>query len=176
MPWRMVTDDEIRRLAVPEQLFAYARSYLRAATSLCEQLSQPNAECTLADGAVVLMLSAHAVEVFLKGLLLKRAPAEEVWARGHDIEALTADYQAHFPEPEFAWEVPFRTEYPEGMTAEQIASLVPMRDAPPSVLYRYPVQKTGEDWKGLYAFEPNSFLPVLRRLDDDFTRLRKCAA
>ena len=149
MSWHMVTDSEIQHLTVPEKLFAYAESYLRAATALCEQLVAGNAPCTWADGAVVLMLSAHATELFLKGLLLRRVPEQQVWNRGHDIEGLTAD---------------------------EIATLSPFRDAPPSILYRYPVGKMGKDWNGFYGFEPNSFLPVLRELKHDFTRLRCVAA
>ncbi len=175
MSSHMVTDSEIRHLTVPERLFAYAESYLRAATALCEQLVAGNAPCTWADGAVVLMLSAHATELFLKGLLLGRVPEQQVWNRGHDIEGLTADLHKHFPEAEFGWEVPFRTEYPGNMTADEIAMLSPFRDAPPSILYRYPVGKSGKDWNGFYGFEPNSFLPVLRELKHDFTRLR-CAS
>ena len=176
MYWRMITDSEIRDLPVPEKLFAYAESYLRAATALCEQLTMEETPCTWADGAVVLMLSAHATEIFLKGILLHRCPEKEIWKRAHDIEGLTVDFRTHFPEAEFEWEVPFRTEYPENTSAEEIAALAPSRDADPSVLYRYPVGKTGKDWKGLYGFEPNSFLPVLRTLKHDFDRLRRVAA
>lgn len=170
----MVTDSEIRQLAVPDKMFAYASSYLRGATALCDELALAP-KCTWADGAVVLMMSAHSTELFLKGMLLKRAPEQQVWSRGHDIEGLTADYRSHFPEPEFSWEVPFKTAYPEGMTAEEIAALVVRRDAPPSILFRYPVGKDGHDWKGLYGFEPNSFLPVLRNLANDFARVRAVA-
>lgn len=175
MAWRMVTDSEVRHLAVPAKLFAYADSYLRAAIALCEQLIGEEATCKWADGAVVLMLSAHATELFLKGLLLKRVPEQQVWSRGHSIEALAADFRIHFPDSEFDWDVPFRTEYPDEMTAEEIAAHAPFRDAPPSILFRYPVGKAGKDWKGLYAFEANSFLPVLHILRQDFDRLQRIA-
>ena len=170
----MVTDSEIRQLPVPEKMFAYANSYLRGALALCEELAQ-SLNCSWADGAVVLMMSAHASELFLKGMLLKRAPEQKVWGRGHDVEGLSADFRAYFPEPDFHWEVLFRTEYPPGMTADEIAALAPLRDAPPSILFRYPVDKAGEDWRGLYGFEPNSFIPVLRRMKDDFERLQSLA-
>lgn len=172
----MVTDSELRHLAVPEKVFAYADSYLRAATAVCEQLTGEGAQCSWADGAVVLMLSAHATELLLKGLLLKRIPEKQVWDRGHDIERLAADFRTHFPESEFEWEVPFRTEYPANMTAAEIAALAPFRDVPPSILYRYPVGKAGKDWNGLYGFEPNSFLTLLRSLKHDFDRLRGVTA
>ena len=167
----MITDAEIRHLSVPKKMLAYADSYLRSATALCEELTTAFAP-SWADGAVVLMMSAHATELFLKGMLLKRLPEQQVWKRGHDLEGLGTDYRTHFPQPQFAWEVPFRAEYPPGSAEEEIAALAPLRDAPPSILYRYPVDKAGEDWKGLYAFEPNSFIPVLRKLKNDFGRLR----
>ncbi len=170
----MVTDEEIRRLAVPDKMFAYANSYLRGALVLCEDLAQ-STTCTWADGAVVLMMAAHATELMLKGMLLKRVPEQGVWNLGHDLERLSAAYREHFPEPQFEWEVLFRTEYPPGMTTEEIAELAPLRDAPPSILFRYPVDKTGGDWRGLYGFEPNSFIPLLRRMKDDFDRLGSVA-
>lgn len=171
MSWKMVTDSEVRRLDVPDKMFEYATSYLRAATALCDDLAAAF-KCTWADGAVVLMISAHATELFLKGMLLKRVPESEVWKKGHDLDALARDYRSHFPEEQFAWQMPFRTEYPSNISQEEIAAFAPTRDAPPSILYRYPVDKSGEDWRGAYGFEPNSFLPVLRRLGDDFRRLR----
>ena len=172
MPWRMVTDVEIRRLAVPDKLFAYAGSYLRGATTLCIDLAQPDAACTWGDGALVLMLSAHAVELFLKGLLLKRMPEEQVWKLGHNIERLTTEYCARFTDSGYEWDVPFKTEYTDRTTAQELV----LRDAPPSILFRYPVTKSGKDWHGLYAFEPNSFIPILRRMSEDFKRLRERAA
>lgn len=170
----MVTDNEIRHLTVPNKMFAYANSYLRGSTALCEDLARSSGT-TWADGAVVLMMSAHATELFLKGMLLTKLSEEEVWKRGHDLEGLATDYRSAFTTPEFEWAVPFRTEYPEGMTREEIAELRPRRDAPPSILYRYPVDRAGEDWRGLYGFEPNSFIPVLRTMKSDFERLRALA-
>lgn len=170
----MVTDAEIRRLSVPEKMFSYADSYLRGALALCEVLAQ-SVKCTWADGSVVLMMSAHATELMLKGMLLKRMPAQDVWKLSHDLQKLSDEYRAQFPESEFEWEVPFRKEYPSDMTAEEIAQLAPLRDAPPSILFRYPVNTAGQDWRGLYGFEPNSFIPVLRRMNIDFDRLRSIA-
>jgi len=175
MSWRMATDSEIRALSTPDKMFAYADSYLRGSLALCEELAQAF-RCTWADGAVVLMMSAHATELFLKGMLLKRMKEQEVWAYGHNLERLASAFHFRFSEPEFAWEIPFRTEYLSNMTAEEIAALAPQRDAPPSILYRYPVDKTGEDWRGVYGFEPNMFVPVLRGMKNDFARLRSAAA
>lgn len=124
MSWRMITDAEIRHLSGPKKMFAYADSYLRSATALCEELTTAFAP-SWADGAVVLMMSAHATELFLKGMLLKRLPEQQVWKRGHDLEGLGTDYRTHFPQPQFAWEVPFRAEYPPGSAEEEIAALAP---------------------------------------------------
>src|SRR4030067_3544718 len=85
MFWHMVTDAEVRRLPVPEKLLMFADSYLDAAMALCTQVATDRAKCTWSSGSVVLMLSAHATELFLKAALLKRAPEETVWARAHAI-------------------------------------------------------------------------------------------
>lgn len=176
MSWNLVSDAEVRGLPVPDRLFMFARAYLESAEALCCQLASAPEKCTWANGAVVLMLSAHATELFLKSALLHRMPQDDVWSRGHSITRLTEDYRLHFTEAEFTWEVPFRVEVPVGLTPEELSVLETLRDAPPSILYRYPVDKTGQDWRGLYSFEPNSFLPVLEKLQNDFTRIRSLLA
>lgn len=168
----MVTDAEIRGLTVAQKLFMYAQAYLVAARASCEKLAADPASSTWAGGSVVLMLSAHATELFLKGALLNRALPEEVWAHGHDITALTEHYRKAFREVEFNWEVPFQVVIPNGFSAEELAVLEKLRDAAPSILYRYPVQRNGEDWGGLYSFEPNSFLRVIEQLQSDFIRVQ----
>lgn len=171
MAWRLVTDTEIRNLPVPEKMFAYATSYARGAIALCDELAQSSAY-SWPDGAVVLMMSSHATELFLKAMLLKRVPEELVWDLGHDLESAWEGYCLSFPEPEYQWDIPFKTVYSAGITPAQKAEFQKMRDAHQSILFRYPVdKKTGKDWKGLYAFEPNLFIPVLRKMKDDFRRV-----
>ena len=65
MTWNMVTDAEIRGLPVAKKLFMFAQAYLVAARASCEKLASDPASSTWAGGSVVLMLCAHATELFL---------------------------------------------------------------------------------------------------------------
>lgn len=68
----MLTHSEIGHLTVPEQLFDFANAYRSASAILCEKFESADVTfCTWPNAAVVLMLAAHAVELFLKGTLLK---------------------------------------------------------------------------------------------------------
>ena len=171
MTWNMITDEEARSLPVPERFFAYADAYLGAADAMCQQIARDPASEKWANAAVALMLAAHAVELFLKGAILARDPSADVWSRGHKLHELAADYRSHFPEPAFSWNIPFQAEVPVGLAEEEIEAL--RKEMPvPSILYRYPVQKGGDEWKGLFGFEANSFLFLLAELKSDFIRIK----
>lgn len=175
MLWNILTDEEVRHLSVPDRLFAYADAYATAAKALCTQMISESGRAIWANGAVVLMLSAHSVELFLKGAVLKRRPNEDVWCRGHDLQKLHDDYLSVFPEPDFQWDIPFKVNFPDELPADKIAELM-AKTPKPSVLYRYPVGLGGKDWHGHYGFEPNSFLCLLALVQDDYARIRRLLA
>jgi hypothetical protein len=168
MPWHLVSDQSIRDLPVPERFIAYAEAYATAAAALCGQMVSASGTCTWPNAAVVLMLAAHAAELFLKGAVLKRDPSAHL--DDHCLDTLTGEYNKRFSEAEFVWNVPFRVEY-LGIAEEEIAAL--RKSTPvPSILYRYPVQRGGEEWNGLFGFEPHSFVSVLEQMGNDFRRIK----
>jgi hypothetical protein len=179
----MLTHSDMWHLTVPEQLFDYANAYRSASAVLCQKVESDNTFCTWPNAAVVLMLAAHAVELFLKGALLKRN-VEEVWSYGHNIDKLAAKYREKFHEdPSFTWDIPFASTLTETEWIAQMKQMNPdITDAEleglisatpyPSILYRYPVNKGGKDWPGLYGFEPPSFLLQLSQFEYDFNRIR----
>lgn len=156
MPWHMITASELNGLSVPERLFAYADGYRNAASLVCTKIAEAPRCFGWPDAAVVLMLAAHAAELFLKGALLKRCPDADVFKYKHQLTALSVAYRRQFTEPSFDWDIPFQQdELPDGITEQEEKLL---RTPEPSILYRYPVDTKGSDWKGLYGFEPLSFL------------------
>ena len=181
----MLTHSEIRDLPVPVQLFDYANAYRSSSAVLCEKFesSQDVTFCTWPHAAVVLMLAAHAVELFLKGALLKRN-VQEVWSYGHDIDKLAEKYRETFrEEPALTWEIPFASALTETEWIAQMKKLNPdtidaelknfISGIPdPSILYRYPVSKGGKDWPGLYGFQPSEFRQTLAQVECDFDRIR----
>lgn len=168
----MITDADLRELAVPEKLFAYADAYLAASRALCEKMETQGESSAWQNAAVVLMLAAHSVELFLKGAILSRDSKADVWCRKHYLDKLAEDYRRHFPEPEFEWDIPFQAEFPEGLAEAEVEALKKQSPAP-SILYRYPVSLGGHEWRGIYGFEPVSFLVVLGDVQNAFERIKR---
>ncbi len=180
----MLTYSEIGHLTVPEQLFVYANGYRSSAAVLCAKFESGDdvTFCTWPNAVVVLMLAAHAVELFLKGALLKRNV--DVRSYQHSIDKLAAKYRDTFQkEPSLRWEIPFastltKTEWmalmkqlnPDITNAELKNLISGIPD--PSILYRYPVNKCGKKWRGLYGFYPPEFSQTLSQVECDFDRIR----
>ena len=76
-----------------------------------------------------------------------------------------------YPEPAFEFEVPFRTEYPSISEAEIQA--LKKAEPVPSILFRYPVQRSGVEWEGIHAFEADGFLRILLSLASAYERIGK---
>ncbi len=177
----MITLADIRHQDPSEQLFSYAEVYRSASVVLCHRIAGDETFYTWPNATVVLMLAAHAVELFLKGALLKRKI--EI-SRTHDIQQLAEKYREKFPEPIYAWNIPFANPLSEKEVIANMKQLWPDIDevklkesmdlAPdPSILYRYPVNKAGKEWPGAYGFTtPTEFLSTLDQLERDFNRLR----
>lgn len=149
----------------PALFFAYADAYLDSAKRLCKVLARSNRKATFERGAVVLFLSAHAVELFLKGAISLKAPRERF---GHDLAALKVRYNKLYAAKRFHFRPPFGTvqllppEWP-----------VPPRNHPTeSERFRYPGNNDYVPWQGAYGFEAGSFLLVLHALERDFARLQ----
>lgn len=165
--WHMLTNSRLLSLPPPQQLDSLANAYLESAQSLCDALADDPKNATFEKGAVVLYLSAHAVELFLKGAILRKAPNETF---AHDLEHINNRYRALFPAKRFAFtSMPFTSEYP-GMSKQEVAEV--KREKPdPSEMYRYPVSKTGEPWEAALGFEASSFSRSLSVLHADFARI-----
>lgn len=180
----VLVHSDMRQLPVPNQLFPYADAYSAASVVLCQKMMGDTSSCTWPNGAVVLMLAAHAVELFLKGVLLKRNPAMDVWSHGHSIDSLSKEYKSQFPDQSFTWDIPFASPSPVGewievmqgmnpdLTVDEIKRLRPAPPPDPSILYRYPVGRDGQEWRGLFGFEPHSFLLLLSQVRSDFERIK----
>lgn len=167
MNWNMVTDSELAHLSVPERFFEYAKAYRNAASALCASMASEKTLCTWPNATVVMLLGAHATELFLKGAILSRVPTASI--EHHRLDDLNVEYKKQFQEPLFEWDIPFNTEW--GDLAEVEIQALKKTMPVPSMLYRYPVAKGGKEWNGAFGFEPNSFVVVLDQLAHDFERI-----
>jgi len=176
----MLTLADISHLEVPDQLFSYAEAYRTASVLLCRKVENDDTLNTWPHATVILMLASHSVELFLKGALLKRKI--EI-SQTHNIQQLAEKYRETFQDAAFAWEIPFANPLSVPELIAQMKQLWPDTDETelrksiaatpaPSILYRYPVNKDGMEWRGAYGFTSTGFLLRLEQLELDFRRLR----
>lgn len=164
----LLTCAEIRSKPAALQFAAYALAYLDSAQRLCQVLAGSPRKATFERGFVVLYLMAHAVELFLKGAILRKAPRER-FSSAHDLVPLRNRYNNLYPSKRFRFVVPFGTDYTR-LSREQIKAVKGIQ-TPIDQLYRYPQDRTGESWPGLFSFEANSCLNDIATLRSDFERL-----
>lgn len=166
----MIVDSELLELSIPDRFFKYSESYGNGAKALVEKMVSDNSQATWPNAAVVLMLSVHSVELFLKGAIFKSDSKAKI--AHHNIESLFEKYCQIYKEEKYYFDMPFKTEY-LGMSEEEIEVLKENKRPTPSVLYRYPTETGEVEWEGAYGFEASSFSPVISCLLQDYQRLRK---
>jgi hypothetical protein len=169
MKYKLITDIEVRDLPVPEQFFQYADAYLRTAIMQCEFVAKSPSYGRWPDAAVTLLLAAHAIELFLKGAILLREPDSDTPLKaGHDISELARKFRELYPEPQFAWEVPFAATD----TPPDLPKAIKYEQSMQSMVYRFPLTKHQEPWLQLSALEPTSFQADLLVLQEKFAQLQ----
>lgn len=112
-------------------------------------------------------LAHHSVELFLKGMILRKAP-EETFT--HDLGHLANRYHALYKSKKFKFNVPFSVTS-AGVAEEEIA-LAQKFSRTRTERLRYPIDKNGKPWGGVHGFEPSSFLKTLTELDESYERIR----
>ncbi|WP_374246055.1 hypothetical protein [Zoogloea sp.] len=160
----MSTSDEILGLAAREKYWKFAQAYLAASERQCKAISENEELFGYPDGAVCLYLAQHAIELFLKGMLISRKP--DAVNNVHQISQLEREFKAIFTEPEFKWDVPF---------SELVdwASVPKDQRIPHDQLLRYPTKKGVTEWSSHWqGFGAQAFLGSLNRIREDFFRLQ----
>jgi hypothetical protein len=113
-------------------------------------------------------LLQHALELFYKGAIISIRPNER---SSHGIARLRARYDALFPGKDYYVRPLFIPSY-SGLNKIQIAQ-AKVSPTPVDQLFRYPEDKHGEPWEGIYAFEAISILGEIDALLLEFKRVRE---
>ncbi|MEI6705118.1 MAG: hypothetical protein WCL71_16555 [Deltaproteobacteria bacterium] len=167
MRWKQVTSSPSTELSLPLQFIAFANAYLYSATTLCQALVNSSKETTYERGSAIMYLAFHAAELFLKAAILNKSPNERF---GHDVEILHNRYKSLYRAKKYSLTIPFQIDY-SGLSEPQKISA--RKNKPPeNELYRYPCDNSHTEWKGVYGFEPISFLMVIEKLQDNFMHLQ----
>jgi hypothetical protein len=180
MGYRMVHFSEIGSLRASLQFLAFSEAYLYSASNLCSTLAASPSESTYPRGAVVLSLLYHGIELFLKAAILEKMPEEQFGGKGgHDLESVGKIYTNLYPGKKFEFEIPFRTEEvdlvePDPRVVEGLKTIMAeyKKATPPDQLNRYPIDKEGNPWNGIYTFEPNTFLAEITKVQQEVVRLK----
>lgn len=181
MAWHMLHFSDLQRLAIPKQFLAFSDAYLESTEILCTNLCEREAETTYAHGAVILSLTFHGCELFLKAAILYRAPDEQFSGNsGHSLEHLNRRYTKLYPGRAWALDLPFRRDEMnfdgiDPRVADELKQLTRERDKsmPQDQLHRYPTDVQGQPWDAAFGFEPNSFRRDIMRIRVDFERVKR---
>ena len=165
----MIGSWDTENLSSPEHFADLAYAYLDCSILLCSEMSKKSFSATFSRGRVILFLSLHSVELFLKGAILKRSPSAAL--NTHALRDLQSTYNKLYTEDRFRWELPFKTEY-LGFTAREVKAML-KKERPLDQMYRYPSDSKGNPWRGIIGFEAKDFLSKLENIKEDFGRLEK---
>lgn len=181
MTWHMVHFSEIESLSASLQFLAFSDAYLESAGQLCGALAASPAESTYPKGSVVLSLTFHGIELFLKAAILEKVPTEQFRGNvGHNLDALHKRYADLYCGKEYAFEVPFRDEEialvnPDPRILEELKLQIAKhkRATPADQLHRYPRNIEGNQWEGIFSFEASSFVGIIATVQENIARLKK---
>jgi hypothetical protein len=177
----MVHFSEIESLRASLQFLAFSEAYLESAGRLCGALAASPPESSYPKGAVVLSLTFHGIELFLKAAILEKVPKEQFSGNvGHDLDHLHKRYTNLYPGKKHAFEVPFRDEEvilvnPDPRILEELKLQIAehKRATPADQLHRYPRDIEGNLWEGFFSFEASSFAAVIKHVQKDIVRLKE---
>jgi hypothetical protein len=177
----MVHFSEIESLSASLQFLAFSEAYLESAGQLCGALAASPSESTYPKSAVVLSLTFHGIELFLKAAILEEVPTEQFGGNaGHDLEHLHKRYTNLYPGKSYAFEPPFRDEEfvlvnPDPRILKELRLQIAKhkRAMPTDQLCRYPRNIEGSPWEGIFSFEASSFAGVITKVQEDISRLKE---
>lgn len=175
MVLKMTVETELASLSIPLQFLAFSDAYFDSASRLCTILSRSYRKSNYARGSVILYLTFHAIELFLKGAILERSPNEPV-GKTHDLQTLNKRYRKVYPDKKFVLDAPFisrdETDIASLLGPEYLINInVTEQKNPWDQRHRYPRNRDTQPWAGLVGFEPVSFLLEIKKLKADITRL-----
>lgn len=151
---------------LPHALFNLSDAYLDAAENLNSQMNNGNWPSSYQRGQVVLYLTLHAVELTLKGCIKQLQPS---FNSGHSTIARLAE-SLRTLRPSIEFDPPFGTE-PIAYDLEGEVDIEKL-DRVAHQVFRYPMDRNGKPWEGLFAFSADMFSSSLIQLRHDFQYMR----
>lgn len=150
---------------VPMEFVKQARAHLEAAEKLNTLMCDGVWASNYYRGQAVLWLTFHAVELYLKGFILKVDPKASV--NGHSLAVLTAKLKTLAPETKF--DPPFGIEAlpPDPQLVQQAEK----SEKKIHEMLRYPIDTEGKPWPGVRVFSDSAFKNTLAITKNNCERL-----
>lgn len=151
-----VIDDNIGDHTKPQLFFRLATAYADSSHQIVRSMLDGDLPQTFAHAQTTHFLFGHAVELFLKGAILKVTGAIE---KTHDLQPLYGRYRNLYPKKVFEF------------TIRITETVKPNRQSPHSEFPRYPVDADGNAWEGYNAYTLETWLTKTEHLRQDLERL-----
>jgi hypothetical protein len=159
--WKLTVESDLKNLSLYENFFKYSSAYLFAAVTFCQKLVETPERQIYPNGAVVLYLTFHATELFLKGAILRHFPNEKL--NTHTINHMKPRFRKLYPGKKYEIEFPFESEESDVEIPKDTIQEIDTFEY--DQMYRYPMSKNGNEWYEhgmLPGFEATSFLKYLK--------------
>jgi hypothetical protein len=143
---------------VPTEFIKSAFAHLEAAERLNAEIVNGSWAGNYQRGQVVMWLTFHATELFLKGFISKVAPTSKI--KGHTLPRLKEQLESTAGAIDF--QLPFLGEAPDGFEnlIQEYVQTVHER-------FRYPTDQSGLPWSGVAGFSAQLFTRTLKKLRAD---------
>ena len=156
-------------LSSPEQFADLANAYLDSGILLCSEMSRGSFSATFSRGRVVLFLSLHSVELFLKGAILNGRLLQRETLTSFAI--FKVPITSYIPKIIFVGSFPLE---PNTWVSQHKRSKHCSKEN--DLWIRCTViqsDREGNPWRGIIGFEAKDFLSKLENIKEDFCRLEK---
>ncbi|GAB2651438.1 hypothetical protein GCM10027193_00850 [Arenimonas aestuarii] len=160
----MITNWRERETPTSDRFLELAESYRQAAMDFCHRIIVNETQQSWANASVVMLLAAHSVELFLKGAILQRSP-DERFPPHHRLDTLAERARELYDDSEHGFRLPM--ESIDGAPFEEDL----LSNESPSLRYRYPTQRTGDEWTAIEGFDQDEFFELLETLGEEYSKL-----
>ena len=172
-PGVRVESEPFGRNIIPERLRQMSIGYLKSAQTLCCDLGEHPEHLDWPRASVTYFCVYHAVELFLKGCILLRAPPGE--KLHHNVSKLQDRYCELYPEIKEALhiETPWDFSFEAMSVAFGVSIKVEDYEHHTDQVYRYMSGKSQASPRSIHSFSPGMCLLMCKRLETEMARVWK---
>lgn len=161
----MHIQQEVTDSDVPIKFVKQARAHLEAAKKLNTLMCDGAWASNYYRGQAVLWLAFHAVELYLKGFILKLDPRTSV--NGHSLAVLTAKLKSLAPKTQFDPTFGIEALPPDPERVKQVEK----SEKKIHEMLRYPIDTEGKPWPGVRSFSASMIQNELTLIHTECERL-----